>query len=1187
MPGPQDQQVLQQLLTGMNTMQMQAGLMPGGTPVLNQNNTYTAPPVMSPAEFSNNLRVQFQNTFYQQPLPPPNFGAVTPVPMNPFSQGLLPPPQMGMGFGMGRQQVMASNMSSLSNAQTLGGVGARGLFGMAATGLGTMMTGNPLIGAGIGYGADYLFGGAVERLGQLPFQPFIEQQKRAAQLQNMSLRTVRTGGDLSASGVGLSGSAAFDLERNLSQLTGNRNFRTDTGDMFNRQDMMKITRLSSQMGLLDTAQGTDQITREMGKIGRALSTFMRVVEEPDVQQALQMMGRMRNLGMSVPEMNVAASNARTYARMAGTSVQGVMQAATQGAGIFQQAGLSGATGLNVGMAATGAAGMLRTQLDPRTLSLLGGSEGIARNLMTSSAQMSQMDFMMPGLLSRGKNGQLGIDEEALREFALGKRSVTDLAQRSARRLSGGQADPFVREYSTRRNELRDEMMNSMGGLGGVLIPLSMGRSLMETGAAKNMGDALRMAGLDEEQARTLELSYESPEFWSGIREQRRSQQYFRQNERALRRRHRSETAARDRSTSMRRTLVGGAAAGLMSSIPGGTGLMAAGTAMGITPESIRLGANRFMGGIDSLFRENFAEDADLEEMQRAVGGGEMLRAYRPGRLSSASQIDALREELRSDSGAESFLQRYRQGNARGVGGIESELSRFAQAQAMVRTPGMRVAGVARRLFEGPEVGLTRLGRQGESYGDTVLSGENIYSRFSNSIAGGLLGAPAMSVDQLRSRGQEQMRIGRLLEETRDTSNVSGIQELSKRHGNIPRGELAKILGKASQAVKSYIGGQQTNLGFTTLHTGTVSSGGLSAQVKEAINSANLSPEQKKALLEDPSMVKEATRLARQGMSSTEMEFLDKLESRGANTAESMQGATRQQLLQRAETARADTLKALNVSEGIFSNAEGQKAIIDIFSDTTKRGGLKQKLLAVRALAAAGHADKAAELKAKLGLSGQYTDAEMKAAEDTVGDSVGRMDRSDLKSMGNYFNRDFEKLDGALAHARSTLQGAKEAQFEIGLKDTLGDRGAEMFRSGGVSALKEYLDAGGNIKGLSGNLRKRIMAGDIDDTEITRKVGNLVNRRTRGSFRGGLSQTADDIGRTGIEDELIDEFEKGALERASEGAGKKNADEHFSKAVDKFSSATDKLEKAAEGLGNAADMNGMRDTVESSWFSWGD
>lgn len=438
----------------------------------------------------------------------------------------------------------------LQNTQNFAGFAARiptaaGAIGttattMAGAGAGALLMGRLGRGGGIAGAVGALAGGiggfmlgqnvtgpAAANLAERTIaQPLVERRAFGEQLMDVSRQFVVQGPELSPLGRGLS-------QRNAIQL-GNRMQRDveegRTGG-FNMRDMMRITGMAADQGMLDMAQNGEQIASQMRNVARGLQNFMRIAQEPDVRRAMQQMGTMRAMGMTIPETNIAAQNAQTFARMAGTTVPSLMQnAGLPGALTFQQMGLTAGLGMQVGM---GAAGITRQAIaggafTPAQLALAGGQAGLQQTLTESSGAALGVNFQTMALLGRNAEGQLQIDPERLKSVMSGHVTLSQQATMAAENLqrlarSGGTSpEQVIGEFHTRINELRDELGRRLGPMGGNMLLIRQALNLrQELGGNIGLGAALgRVApGLSTNQIRSLQLMAENPETWTGIQQQ--------------------------------------------------------------------------------------------------------------------------------------------------------------------------------------------------------------------------------------------------------------------------------------------------------------------------------------------------------------------------------------------------------------------------------------------------------------------------------------------------------------------------------------------------------------------------------------------------------------------------------------------------------------------------------------------
>jgi hypothetical protein len=163
--------------------------------------------------------------------------------------------------------------------------------------------------------------------------------------------------------------------------------------MFNRQDLMQMTKQGGRAGLFDMAQSVPQIKQQLRTTATTIKQFMELTNDPDVSNVIRQMGQLRSFGMTQQEMVTAAQGMKTFARAAGTTVGGVQQmGGLPGAMTFQQAGLTPGTGFQYGNYAAASARQLVAsgEVNPRQLALMGGVQGIAQRDIQAQAAMGSM-----------------------------------------------------------------------------------------------------------------------------------------------------------------------------------------------------------------------------------------------------------------------------------------------------------------------------------------------------------------------------------------------------------------------------------------------------------------------------------------------------------------------------------------------------------------------------------------------------------------------------------------------------------------------------------------------------------------------------------------------------------------------------------------------------------------------------
>jgi len=118
------------------------------------------------------------------------------------------------------------------------------------------------------------------------------------------------------------------------------------------------------------------------------------------------MGQLYAMGLTAPEIVQTAQNAKMFSRMAGTTVQGIMEAGQTGAAVFQSNGLTAGLGMNVGMGALGMAtsAVAGGAYSPQLLALQGGVHGIAQREMMAQAATLKMPMLTAAASSFGNGG---------------------------------------------------------------------------------------------------------------------------------------------------------------------------------------------------------------------------------------------------------------------------------------------------------------------------------------------------------------------------------------------------------------------------------------------------------------------------------------------------------------------------------------------------------------------------------------------------------------------------------------------------------------------------------------------------------------------------------------------------------------------------------------------------------------
>lgn len=265
--------------------------------------------------------------------------------------------------------------------------------------------------------------------------PMINQRGYAAGIEHLSSHFMSGGPYGHASGMGFSHHASQEAAAGLESMSNSAGFRRSTNNMFNQNDVMKMTQMAGHEGMLDGSQSPGQMVARMKEVAKSVGAFMELANEPDIQRAIQTMGQMRGGGLNLSQTMNAVSNGRAFARMAGSSFQELSEiGGGMGSQTYQAMGLSQGLGYQVGMGNYGMArnAQLSGAVNPQMMALMGGPAGMANMNNMFSASMLQMPMMAPGVMTA--NG--GISADAMRGTMNGTNNIFSQTARGANALTG-------------------------------------------------------------------------------------------------------------------------------------------------------------------------------------------------------------------------------------------------------------------------------------------------------------------------------------------------------------------------------------------------------------------------------------------------------------------------------------------------------------------------------------------------------------------------------------------------------------------------------------------------------------------------------------------------------------------------------------------------------------------------------
>lgn len=454
-------------------------------------------------------------------------GPIPPI-FNPFAPAVQP--SHFMTPAMQNLQIM-QGVQSRGTAMAAGIIDAGFHFGGAGLGaIAGMARGGPLGGLAGGY-LGHSIGGF---LGNMATGPGIMDAVRGRQIQNMTAPWMVSGGMLNPyTGQGMDRESARSTATGLHHMASRDYDFQRTG--FNTEDVMRITQLSSDQGLLTTARSPEDITRKVKEISKAVKTLVQITGDPDVRNAIASLGEMKSLGfVGTAGQAGAVANRAMFARMAGVS-QGAMNDTygMPGAMMAQQSGLAGATGYMAGMTGGAMANIARSSgaLDSLQMARAGGAQGLGQiNAMAQLSSMNQ-DIYMAAALKKGAKG-IDIDVDAYRRAqTMTISEVSNLAANNLREI--GKEGIF--ELRTRKQEFKDKLAQQMSPFEMSMNVVRQAQGLQKSVPGMNIGSALFAtarsnavgAGMGDEQAeaaaRSLELQFTSREHWDGQIQQMKAQ----------------------------------------------------------------------------------------------------------------------------------------------------------------------------------------------------------------------------------------------------------------------------------------------------------------------------------------------------------------------------------------------------------------------------------------------------------------------------------------------------------------------------------------------------------------------------------------------------------------------------------------------------------------------------------------
>ena len=620
------------------------------------------------------------------------FSSTPHVPTMPFSPQT--PPSHFMTPAMQNLQISRAYQSrALATVASIAQVGA-GIGGGLLGGAIGMAVGGP-VGSMVG---SVIGGQGGEGLAGLGIGPAMSDVERGRQMQNTTAPFMIGGRSLDPfTGQGLSRGAGVETARLMRTMTRDHQFQEKTG--FNTQDVMRITQLASDQGLLQTAQNPEQIASSVKNISKAVKALVQITGDPDVRNAISSLGQMRNMGFEGLGAQVGAvANRAAFSRMAGVSQAQMQQYEGAGSMSAIQMGLSGAVGVR---SAQFGAGMANAALSSGAVSgsilgQIGGQQGFSQIL--AQAQNAAVGFD-PYLMASMQAGGRGIDMDKYR--GLRGKSLNDVMSASGSNM-GALGPRGLMDFARKRKTLASQAAQQLSPEEQMMLPLEQARALQTSMGGEDqfsLGSAFQARGMDADAATATESMYKNRAFWQTQIQQTKVRQ----------------RGAADRERARRETL----------RTPGGLRRIGRGLADAAAYTS---------DAIEEPFARGFEALSQINEDNTAFERGESIERYRPeavvrterdrmlastaGRAGGARQITAIMAGLGGIEGAKEdgmgWGRGRRIGNMIGAGlGVERLDTDNRRMQLMGEATGAfgRASTGSRR---GDKAYLSEIGKLGDA-----------------------------------------------------------------------------------------------------------------------------------------------------------------------------------------------------------------------------------------------------------------------------------------------------------------------------------------------------------------------------------------------------------------------------------------------------------------------------------------
>lgn len=319
----------------------------------------------------------------------------------------LAAPKMGLGAATGNWigRGVGSGVGRLAG----GAVGALTGFGGGAAGaaMGAGVAGAVGAAAGLVAWPILLGMGISKTIDAAVFQPYVNTRRVAeATMSNFHNRYVGGEGGNAAGGLGMSSKAAYSIASGV-QHAGWKDFG------LSQKDYTAMADYGMQAGMYDDMQlNSKDVVKRTKKMASDVKKIMTVFGERDMQEAVGILKKFMDMGATPGsyETSSAMSSLKMGSAITGKSASELLNTVgAQGQYLYQSMGMSGVAGVinstnaYSGMVQANKMGIVST----RMLSLLGGAEGAAQNVIQAKVGLQGSDYNKMMLYNQFMGGGTG------------------------------------------------------------------------------------------------------------------------------------------------------------------------------------------------------------------------------------------------------------------------------------------------------------------------------------------------------------------------------------------------------------------------------------------------------------------------------------------------------------------------------------------------------------------------------------------------------------------------------------------------------------------------------------------------------------------------------------------------------------------------------------------------------------